>query len=316
MIETSKPNSLADNGTVDATECILENGYGLREWAKINNVSIGETYDGCLKEIANDIKLRESILCQIDHSAARVYYRTGDGTFDRYVGTVLAMQTLCCGIDKRGTLEHLSMELLDAFLDHREKKRVTRDWLSQLLSNTYRTHTGVYRFGELTRVALMAALLLNYHDGDPIFLWALENRTGIETITPRQWSRVMSDALLAKGYPSFDFMIVRHDGRDIVRKVDMDTDSQFCRRLLRGSMRQVDNWIDVQHVNGPFFNEFVQSLGFTPTELSDFSDDTFERQARWFKDKPGPSGCTHRFLRKFYQYVSELRPDGWQGSHA
>lgn len=290
---------------------IVDSGLGIREWAKKNEQSISTTYDLCLGGLAGDVGLRSYVLGRVDHSVARVFCDTGDREFDQCVGTILAMQTLARGLSRKYALEHLSMELLDPFVDLREHRMVSRGWLDRIMLRQYRGGSnGVYRFGELARSALLASSLLGYHDNDPLFTWAAENWEGIEASSPQQWSRVMGGILEDCGYPGFDLWVVCYYEREIVRRVDFDTDSLFCRRLLRESMREMDDWSDTQHMNGPFFNEFVQSLGFTPSRLEDFTVDAFTRQVDWFRDKPGYGECTYRFLRKFYVYLISLLPDG------
>lgn len=285
---------------------LLDSGLGLREWAKQNGASAYTTYDACLIKLANDNELRQTVLGRIDHSAARIFCETGDVHFDHYVSTVLAMQTICLGISNKYVLEQLSIELLDAFANLHESHCATRKWLRNLMAKKYRTSSGIYRFGHLTKTALLAASLLGYHDKDPIFIWALENRSGIEEANQQQWARFANDTLLEDGYPPFDVWIVHHNKQSIVRRVDIDTNSLFCRRLLRDSTLAMNNWNDLQRVNCPFFNEFITSIGFTPKRLEDFTDETLMRQIIWFRDKQGFNESTYRFLRHFYKYLLRM----------
>lgn len=233
--EKSKQGLLAEveDGCLSIT--ILESGYGLREWAKRSEKSISKTYDATLRELVSNPDLRARVLDSIDHSAARVFSETGESTFDCFSSTVFAMQTLLCGLDRMLVLERLSLELLDSFVELRQQGKVTRAWLNALPSKRYKTDGRVYRFGELTRIALLAASLLGFHDEDPLFVWALENRKGIEETAPRRWPRTISDVLENEGYPRFDLWIVVHHEREIVRKVSFDTESLRSRRLLRES---------------------------------------------------------------------------------
>ena len=204
------------------TTSILESGLGLRDWAKESGKSIAATYDTVLKELANCDRLRKDILESIDHSAARVFFDTGDPDFDRFVGTTLAMQTLARGMSKKDVLECLSVELLDPFLELHQRKCVTRAWLSSLMANRYKSQRRMYRFGELARIALLVAALLGYHDGDSIFVWAVENHLGIEGSTLQQWTRSIVDVFAGDGYPRFEFQLERHGEKEIVRKVDTE----------------------------------------------------------------------------------------------
>lgn len=205
---------------------ILESGYGLREWANSHGRSISEINDATLRELASNPELRVHVLNSIDHSAAKVFFETGEPQFDRFSGTVFAMQTLSRGLDMKPALEQLSLELLDPFVELRRQGRVTRVWLRALLSKRYRLGGRIYRFGELSRIALLAAALLGFHDEDPLFVWALENHEGIEGAAPQQWSRIIRDALKDEGCPQFALRVVKDHGREIVRKVSFDTYSQ------------------------------------------------------------------------------------------
>ena len=136
------------------------------------------------------------------------------------------MQTLSRGLDMKPALEQLSLELLDPFVELRRQGKVTRVWLSTLFSKRYRSGGRIYRFGELSRIALLAAVLLGFHNEDPIFVWALKNHEGIEGATPQQWSHIIRDVLEDEGYPQFGLWVVKDYGRETVRRVNFDTDSQ------------------------------------------------------------------------------------------
>lgn len=288
---------------------LLDSGTGLKAWAQENGKGIASTYDRVLRELASKPSIRARVLEKAGHSATRVYGYTGDADFDHFVGTALAMQTIVRGLGDKYAIDQLSMELLDPLLELRQSHQVTRAWLSMLMSHKYKSDRRIHRFGELARISLLTASLLGFHDNDPIFVWAVENREGIEEATIQQWTRCMRIVFESEGYPQFDLWVVKYHGRALMRRIDIDTGSIFCRRLLRNSTEGMESYSDTQYLNCPFFNEFTESLGFTPSRLEDFTVECFTRQVHWFKDKPGTHGCTYRFLHRFYRHVAAQLPD-------
>jgi integrase len=289
---------------------VLDSGLGLRKFAHATGSSVRECTETVLWELESTVGLPEEVLEAVDHGAARVFAGSGDPAFDRFVTVALALHAVSLGMGRREEIWRMSMELIDPLAELRSRGGVTRDWLSALITNRFRSDGRIFRFGNLTRIALIVAERTGFHDLDPIFEWARENECGIESAGPQQWTRVMTPELCSSGYPGFDLWVITSHGEEIVRRVPIDTDSRLCRKVLRESVQAVGDWGQAQHLRDPFFSGFSEGLGYVPKSLSEFTVEGFSRQLEWLDERPDSTAKSYRYLRRFYKRVIDLLPEG------
>lgn len=119
-------------------------------------------------------------------------------------------------------------------------------------------------------------------------------------------SAIILAALRNDGYLGMELALTRGKQGERVTTLYVDAKFAFCRKLLVDFCETQD--VDSSYRNMEFFSWFVESLGFEPQSLTDFSPDTFDRQLRWFEGRPSrhPSSIKTQVCRFYYYVISRL----------
>lgn len=289
---------------------IIASGQALQAWADDNGVSRGACTLELVAEIDGNAAGAPRVVALRNRLMAVPAPDCGSAETARFLGVATALYALANKPD--GVIAAKAVRAVSPLLAAVDGPSHVCAALVRSIAETQVPGKKGFSCGSLARYVAVAAALTGFHCGDAFMEWAAANAELLCEGIPNRASRWLAEALEADGCPRFDLARTQDGGKAHVRKMYFDTDSRFCRDLLRSSVDDEDDRVTAQTLIDPFFQEFEASIGFAPESLSDFTVDVFDRQARWFEGKGGPydASSTYRFMRRFYQRVCSMLPPG------
>ena len=164
----------------------------------------------------------------------------------------------------------------------------------------------------LSRAAVKAFVLVaaktGQHSHDDFFTWVKKYQD--ELLGNPNAGLLLSDTTKSRCWKRTKPFAYKAGGRTSCSAVTFDTQNEFCVDLLC-------NFIDstrpapISAGGKQFFGRFVESLGFDPTRLTDFTTQTFSRQVSFVESNFAGSYCRSALLeiRRFYIFVMSLMED-------
>ena len=286
---------------------ILESGKTVFQWADDAGLARGDLTLNLIDELSRDLILARAVASSRDARIADLIDKLGVAPIDSFLAVTIAVHTLA---SKSSSPIAINAQLATwPLLASIDDSGFGREMAKSVAETKVPRVSGCTCAG-LARYAAVVASCQRFSTGDKFMAWVKANSSQLCEGIPNLATKWLKEAFADAEYPSFDLARVWGDGAYRVRKLYTDTESRFCRDLLRSSVEDGEKGGSIQTLCDPFFQEFEASLGFAPDSLEDFTVEVFDRQMRWFDGKHGSYdiNSTNRFIRRFYLHVCSLLP--------